>query len=261
MSASDNFSGADWVKRRLAELRQQLGQSGDLPEPARQLWERLRGEPPPSEVDDASMREIAQAALNGMDIEASYPVFFDMLVADKRLQAEFLRVMAALEEQNQADSAPAASRPPRHIEATANGWRVIWELTAAQIQAAFEWQKPGRAYRDMPAYAPTPSHFLLLQSRTDVMGDEVAVALNAAYQAESPDALQLSVSVGAQTTRPMSMQAQVRWGAYDQTVVITGTGDHPLPAAALADLLDETGEQFRHDLRLTLAARPREATL
>lgn len=199
---------------------------------------------------------MTQAALDGVDIEADHPVFFDMLVADETLQAEFLRIMVSLEGQRQAESpSPLASRPPEQIETAANGWRIIWQLTAAQIQLVFNWQRQRLAYRDMQPQALTASRFLLLQSRTEVMGAEVAIALNAHYQVESPDTLQLSVSIGSQMTRPMSIQVRVAWGTYDQTIVVTGSGYHPLPAASLDELLDETGEYFQHGLRLTLEAR------
>lgn len=256
MSAGNDFSAADWVKRRLAELHHQLAQSGDLPESARQLWNRVKGElPQPAPlVDEARVREIAQATLDGIDIEADYPVFFDMLVADEKLQAEFLRVMTSLEDQRQGEP-PLSARPPAQIEIAAHGWRIIWQLTAVQIQAAFDWQRQSLAYRDMQL-AVTPARFLLLQSRTEVSGDEVAVALTARYQAESPDMLQLSVSVGSHTDSPMVMQVQVGWGAYAQAVIVAGGQEQPLPAAPLVELLDETGEYFRHDLRLTLEAHP-----
>lgn len=261
MSARNDFSAADWVQRRLAELRRQLEQSGELPESSRPLWDRLRRDAtqPMPAVDDARMREMAQAAFDGVDIEAEYPAFFDRLIADKTLQGEFLRVMARLEAPPPVESlSPLDSRPPIQIEAAPHGWRIIWQLTAAQIQAAFAWQKRNLAYRDMPAQALTPSRFLLLQSHTEVMGDEAAIALNAHYQAESPDALQLSVSAGWRTARPISLQLQVGWGAYDQTILIVSPGEQSLPAAALDDLLDETGELFRHDLRLILEAHPLE---
>ncbi|GAB4159025.1 MAG: hypothetical protein Fur0021_29460 [Candidatus Promineifilaceae bacterium] len=262
MSARNDFSTADWVKRRLTELRCQLEQSGELPKSSRPLWDRVRrGAPQPAPaVEDARVQEMARAALDGVDIEATYPAFFDRLIADKTLQGEFLRAMSHLEAQLATESrSPLDSRPPSRIESAPKGWRIIWQLTAAQIQAAFAWQRQNLAYRDMPAQALTPSRFLLLQSHTEVMGDEAAIALNAHYQAESPDALQLSVSTGWRTARPISLQLRVGWGAYDQTILITTPGEQPLPAAALDDLLDETGEHFQHDLRLILEAHPLEA--
>ena len=254
MPDTGDYPAADWTQRELAELYERLEQSGAMPASARRLLAQIRRELPASTspTDEDTIREIAQAALWGLDIDTLHPAFFARMLEDKTLQTQFLASLEELEakETQNTDPSPLDSLPPRHANATPGGWRIVWQQTIAQVQAAFDWQARGLAYRDMRDALEAP-RFLLFQSRTHMQENDLALALHAYQEDESPDYLRLSISVGISGDAPAPLQARLTWGNFDQTVVIQGPAEVFYRPLLLADVLDDQAH-FLHDLRLSL---------
>ncbi len=275
----DDSSRSDWVERKLAELRARLEATGEWPESADELFQHLAqaGQSGLSAEDaDEMLAVVVSDALEGVDIAERYPAFFRRLLADAGLRQSFLDMLDILEGSRSGALEPLPVPPSRDLSflkkvappPTPGPWPALWLRTVEQLQALFRGLgglEPGVAYRSADQLLEEES-ITLLREQTTVDETQLEVLLEATWNNDLPDTLDLSLTVAisgpeqAGDTAPRFeaarfeaplLKATLQWGSYQATAVLDRHGRAffpPLPFQAVSD----AGDDVDHPLQLSL---------
>jgi hypothetical protein len=217
---------------------------------------------------------ILDDALRGIDIKTRYPTFYRRMLANGELRRAFLDGLDILERSRSGKLEPLPGPPrqdlnflrtelvKRTVEWVNGGnWRAIWQQTIDQLQMIFfsPSLQQNFAYRDEDNFLEN-KWFSLFRDEVEIDGVNYAVLLEASTLLENPEALDLTLAVGITPQVPEggpipgSLLANLKWGNYQQAVMVTERGRANFPPLPLMEVLDETGNYFIADLRLSLEA-------
>jgi hypothetical protein len=245
------------------------------------LWEHLsqmqQKSEPLSEEDENMLSLIIDEAMRGIDIANRYPTFFRKLLANSELREAFLESLDLLEQSRAGSLMTLPVTPSRSLDflkrdlpqmsveqKTSQWWRLTWQQTAEQLQRIFSLSDitATPVYRFEQSFLED-DWFTLFHNRADVEGTQFDVALEASQPLEEPLSLRLTALV-AITTAPEeenpilleSLQATVKWGAYEAKTPINKKNRAEFPPVPLAAIFDQGGRRVAADLQLTLEPGP-----
>jgi len=260
---------SNWTRQKLDSLRKLLADSPDkLPDKANQLASHLS--PPQdrveSETDENMLSIIVNDALAGVDITTRYPTFYNHILAHARLRRAFLDALDILDSDAAGELEPlpqkasrdlsflqtAASSHPTIKQTTPTKWRASWQLFVGLMNQRF-FPQPQLVYR-MTEEAMAGDDIILLRSNFQVGDEELDVLLEASTPIEELGILQLSILAAAPGQLQPSLQANIKWGSYNETVQLDQRGQAQFPPVAINEIYDEARQTIKTDLHLNLAA-------
>ncbi len=209
---------------------------------------------------------IVSGTLSGEDVSRRYPAFYQKLLENADLRQAFLDALEAVEAERAGQLIPLpegakadlsflkqqASTPKVELLEPRN-WRAIWQRSLEQIQAIFS--PPQMAYRADPNLEDP--WFILLRDEVVVEGSTYAVALECTLSDNVDSALStflnLAVTLGShpQPTH-FPLRASLRWGAYENSVLIAEEGRVRFPDIPLMAIFDPSLQQVQVGFNLVL---------
>lgn len=256
---------SEWIRQKLADLRQQAEEPERWPETADHLLVILAEQSPQTTLDENVMdifSLVLQDALSGVDVSQRYPTFYGKMMADPALWAMFVDALAVLEADGRQQLLPIppiqepelaflAKQPAAQptIDQSAPGkWRIAWTLFWDQLQAVL-FPAPDLAFRSAASLLEDES-IILLHRLATIDGQEVETVLEAILRVEQPDMLRLQATAVTEPQPPL--QATLRWGPYAHTAVLDAYGRANFPPMPLDMIVDEQGRWRAEDLQLLL---------
>jgi hypothetical protein len=268
---NDSRPVSDWIKEKLAALREQLEVAEEWPSTADHLLQHITEPGQTITTGDEDMLSlVVDDALKGVDITSQYPAFYQKLLADAELRQAFLDALDLLERSAAGQLSDPPPLPPPDlsflnkpaspqpvVERTASqGWRATWRLLQAELAQLF--RPSDLVYRS--GYSNLDDEgIILLRSQVTAANNQLDMFLEAVRPAAEPDQLHLYLSVTSLTERKLPpLRASLQWGGRgrergrEQTAVIDQYGRARFQPIPLTTLLDETTQTFLSDLQLTL---------
>lgn len=188
---------------------------------------------------------IISDAHKGIDITQEYPAFYEKLLHNAQLRQLFLD---ALEISDPADVEQPPVPSVLQVASTPH-WRVVWQRTAAQLQAIF--MPPPAAQPSRADTADTQDEtFILLHSESEVEHIFAQITLTAGRKLEDETHLHLTLFV--ESFFPYHFQASLTWGHYQETISLTANIPAVFSPVPLSTILSEDGETFVSGLDLSL---------
>jgi hypothetical protein len=219
------------------------------------------------EVDMLSL--IVDGALNGENIAQRYPMFYQKLLENAGLRQAFLEALESVEAERFGALLPIPGGPSTSLDfltrqrseavietGQQNGWRATWQRTLEQLQAIFS--PPEVAYRASQADVTDP-WFTLLRDEMTAAGVTYDILLDCTLSTEHDASLAafltLAVTLGnTGTLARFPLRANLEWGHYQGSALVTEEGRFPLPDIPVDSVFDETGSQLQAGFSLSLEA-------
>ena len=272
MSSTDDSASLDRERAILGSWRAQIEQGRDWPASADRLWSQLAqstSAASSAEEEHELLSLIVNDALKDIDVSTRYPEFFRRLLADEDLRQAFLEALELMEsdladdqefipQASELSFLRAKSSQPIIQRPSQNQWRVIWQQTIDQLQTIFfpPHLAPEPAYRHTENFED--AWFTLFRSDVEVNHTQLAVSLEAAWQSDAPDALNVQLAIGitadpVESAAPfLDLRAMLDWGDYSTTVVVGQRGRASFPPIPLTAILDEINQRITSNLSLSL---------
>lgn len=265
--ASNELSLAN--RKHLEKIRQKLTSQLYWPPQANALLNQLASSNPLSEVtrgDEDMLTLMVDAVLNGVDIEVQHPSFYRKLLEHADLREHFLDLLDAAEALKTAEAVPAKPVPPSFWQRltqplieqlTEAHWRIQVRKTMSDLQEMFvaaTTPEPGVVFRN-PALSLDDIYIDLIRDEMQVANMMVNVFLQAKQPLLDPDNLELDLRVYGKdgTTLPM-LEANLRWGSYDETAVLTPDISRvQFPPLSLDTVYNTDAEQVSAELHFVLS--------
>jgi hypothetical protein len=273
---TDPRGSADWVREKLAALRASLESGEGWPDSADRLLDDLlaaeQAYAPLSDEEVVLLSLVIGDALQGVDVAAQYPHFYEKLLQNKALRDAFLDGLALLDEgellaprgtvPSAAEVAPLDFlRTPVStgvVEVDESGWwRVQWLQLKGALERLLSPAAPlaGMAWRSGEGMMDE-GYRTLLRSEAAVGGQTIHIALDGRQPVEKPDVLELSLMVAADGDEEVGpLRARLEWGEYGDSAVLDGMGMamfEPVPLALVWE------EGVTADLQLVVERGERE---
>lgn len=215
---------------------------------------------------------ILDDALRGVDIKSQYPTFYRRMLENGKLRRAFLDGLDILERSRSGSLEPLPGPPWQDLSflrtelvfrtvewAAGRKWRAVWQQTIGQLQMVFfpTTQQQNVVHRGEDNLLEN-KWFSLFRDEVEIDRVIYAVLLEASTQMEDPEALDITLAVGitSQTSEeeliPAALLVNLKWGNYQQVMRVTERGWANFPPLPLTEVLDESGNYFIADLRLSL---------
>ena len=254
-------------------LRQQLEESRTWPKAADQLLYYITLSNQSlliTEEDKQMLALIVSDALNGVNIFKEYPNFYRKLLSDNELLETFLDILT-LSEMNQTSklallpdspsknlnflhhTPSSISRPL--VENLFEHNKIVLRHAAEQIQLIFL-AGLGRTPAFTRRGLGEEQLFSLLQDEV-MLGDiQIAITLEATWQLDEPDVLDLilvaGVLSGQVNVEDFSLEANLHWGSYNETRKFLLNDIAPFPPIKYHVFWDEQQQSVTAELQLTI---------
>ncbi|MEM7110954.1 MAG: hypothetical protein AAF614_00875 [Chloroflexota bacterium] len=265
------------IRVQLNNLRQQGSTGFSRPPISAQLYNDLGHGTKQSLLHGEDFKMVAVVlsdALKGVDIFKVYPDFCRQMMADPELlelfseaidiieatkTGEFIPDMTTQPEELQFLQQKPRSAQPMILQKTVRQWEVVWQQTVSFLETLFFKPTPVStvATRRLNVLADGPQ-LDLISSDFVVDGTKLKVILQAHRPATQPEVLHLSVwafvaDLAQAMDKQLSLRAQLRWGSYDETVMIpSNSGQAQFPPLLLTQIFDESYTRLTAELYLTI---------
>jgi len=208
---------------------------------------------------DLDMLSLAvDAALRGESIETTYPKLHQQLSQNKVLANIFADMMAATRDLSPLSSHSSAnlsfleraiSKPPEIITSVSKRWEAVWQLISEQLDQIF--MPSALVYRSTQPLLDVDSTILIYNEFE--AGDQTWQAtLEALTHPDTPEQVELFLSIATELEPFPLFQATVQWGNYRQTAVLDNFGRVHFPPFAVERILNEEKTAVSANLHLRL---------
>lgn len=211
------------------------------------------------------MALVVTDALAGKDISRLYPEFYGTLLKNEALMETFLETLADLSEPPTQPITPPRpfdlsflkqlENQPAIIRTGFQHWRAIWTYSRERLEAIFNSSSFLEPVMRGDLHSLVDDHFVVLRSQIELDEAELDVVLEAFLPLDQEDQLHPLLLVRDRRGQrlPSPLEAQLRWGSYQEQGVFDLTGILELPPIDLMVILSETGE-ISSDLQLAITA-------
>jgi hypothetical protein len=217
--------------------------------------------------DDEMLSLIVSEVVKGVDIAKRYPAFHHKLLNNANLRSTFLDLLHMLEQTNVPIIAVSnkttntdlsfLTRPvsqPVFEMPGQNNWRVVWQRTMAQLQEIFS---PSElTYRADPDLLEDP-WFTIVKEEVEIEASLCAITLECTLSGDIENALStylnFAMTFGSNIpTTHLPIRANLQWGQYNETVLVTAEGRVKFPDISFAFIYDDQSQKIKCDLNLAL---------
>ena len=219
-----------------------------------------------SPMESDMLALIVSGILNGENLAQRYPDFHRILLENAELRQAFLDALDSIEAERDGKLLPIpapetrldflTSQPPapKIIHKDGENWSVLWQRPLELIQAIFS--PPEMAYRAEQSLIEDP-WIMLLREEIQVSGSTYSIALDCIPAEEEENALavflSLAVSPGALgDSAKFPLHASLRWGGYQQNVMIPAEGRTRFPNISFDKIFDQSTGNLTDGLSLNL---------
>jgi hypothetical protein len=262
-----NHIPSDWVQLKLVQLQAELTESGRFPEGIDQLLQILVQPAASAEEKEFGklLSLIIHDTLSGIDIARRYPGFFERLVGDVVLRGTFLDTLELLELSRTGELEPLPGEAssdlsflyeqPSHPEivlAETGNWRVVWEQTADQINTLFinyYSTNPKTTNRGAVSWLDD-DNIVLLQDEMTIGEADYQILLKAIQPVDQPEHLNISLLIITTPQTPVALEAYVKWGGYEKTLILNTYGQGLFTAIPVTAIFDQGGRKVTGNLYL-----------
>lgn len=270
MSTEDIKNQSFERRKQLARLRQQLealvGQQTGVTNLLLDLAEINTATTSLEEGDEEMLALILSDVLQGKDIKQQHPDFYQKFIAHAELREHFLDLWKATEEMETGTleslpRPPAAAKLPWLAQPTVehlanNRWRVTIQRTKRQLQNMFEAAtvtEPKLAFRTHGVFLDDIFIDLFHRDIT-VAGVKLSVFLQAKQPLLDPKNLTLDLWLhGVSTAYLPKLDANLRWGNYNETVSVPNSGHTQFPKLPLTAVFNTTETEVTAELNFILS--------
>lgn len=219
-----------------------------------------------SSTESDMLSLIISGTLNGENLAQRYPDFHRTLLENAELRQAFLDALDSIEAEREGKLIPMPAPETQlgflteqpsapNVSATdAEYWRVYWHRSLEQIHSIFS--PPELAYRSEHSLIEDP-WFTLLREEIQVAGNAYLVVLDCTLAEEAEYTLAVSISLAvtpgaSREPAKFPLRAILKWGRYQQDVMIPAEGRTRLPNISFDKIFDPAMKNLIDGLSLTL---------
>ena len=254
----------DQIDEILADIRARLDRTGEPPESAGLLLQRVLGPGAGVTREDEEMLSLVLDDFEkGVDIRSRYPSFYEHLLDNPDLRDILLDILELLVDpgtvapETMIDRLPnldflGLKSPQAVIEIRATGWQAVWRLTARTLTELFS-PEPEALLRSGELLEDP--WIVLIRNEIEVPTGSLLVNLEVTQNIHQPDILIAMISLfnrDSDAIPPPPVEASLVWKDYHQTVTLSAAGPDRFPDVSLQDVYDSVSGSFSGDMIFTL---------
>lgn len=211
------------------------------------------GTPDPMSEDFEFLSLFIEEAMNGVDVAARYPGYYRRLISNPLLRQAFLDVLQLMETDLAGLPEPAQGSLAFLLGKKQKGesWRVQVMRSMQQLQEIFSPPQPAyRAAGDLD----TDGEIIILQDEftRDEIRYSISMACTLSESAEHELDIWLNIGIAPDKEITPPIEITLHWGEYRETMLVAGDGRHSLPPIPLDTIFDESIEQIKSALEMTI---------